>query len=273
MTKAIRIHDKDSVQGMYEAGRIACLALDLAEQYIKNNSNITTLQLDKICHDFIVSQGGTPECIGYMGYKHATCTSQNDIACHGVPGDYVLKDGDIVNLDLVVRYNDWLGDTSRTFGIGNISSDNAKLIEIARNAMYEGMKVVRNQIEFRYIGYAIEKFCSKQNVGGKNITVLSSYCGHGISKEMHQGPLVEHIRNSSTILIKPYLYFTIEPIIVVGNDERTYTEDDQWTVRTRSGENCAQFEHTMGIDEKGKLMIFTTRDKAHEEEILNTIYS
>lgn len=273
----VRTHDKSSVEHMYAAGRIAALALDEAERAIAENPYRKASEIDKICEDFIRSKGAIPECLGYhppghVPYEYATCVSRNDVACHGLPSDEEMQDGDIVNVDLVVRYNGWLGDTSRTFAIGNVSEDNLKLIQIAKNAMYAGMKVVQKGLEFRYIGSAIEAYCSSQKIRGKPVRPLPDYCGHGISNEMHEKPLVEHVRNHCRIQIKPYTYFTVEPIIVIGDNVKTYVCDDDWTIRTCSRSNAAQFEHTMGLDENGKLMIFTSRDREHEKQILDELY-
>lgn len=277
-----RIYGPETVEYMYAAGRIAALALDEVETALVANPYRTTAELDKIADDFIRSQGGFPECVGYSGgftgkpYAHATCISVNDVACHGVPSDYRLQEGDIVNVDLVVRYpatDGWLADTSRSFAIGSISDTDAQLLTIARNAMYVGMNMVQKGVEFKFIGAAIESYCKSKKINGKPVGIIPEFCGHGVSKTMHEPPYVEHIRNSCNIRIAPYQYFTIEPIITIGSNTRTYTMNDQWTIKTVSKARAAQFEHTMGVDAAGKLMIFTTRDSAHEEKVLQEMQS
>ena len=276
----MNVYDPESAEGMYAAGRIAALALDEVEKFLSVNPYCTTLEIDKLCDSFITKHGGIPECVGYKShaspvpYMHATCISVNDVACHGVPSDYRLHDGDILNVDLVVRFpgaNGWLGDTSRSFGIGNITPENAKLLEVAKNCMYAGMKVLRNGIEFKTIGAAVEAYCKTQKINGKQFRIIPDFCGHGISKHMHEPPLIEHVRNHCAYAIKPYQYFTIEPIITLGDNVKTYTDNDLWTVKTRDRANTAQFEHTMGLGQNGKLMIFTTRDREHEAQILQEI--
>lgn len=276
----MNIYNADSVPGMYEAGRIAALALDKVEEILAQDPYRTTEEIDKICADFIQDNGGIAECIGYKSkfaekpYLHATCISVNEVACHGVPSAYRLKEGDIVNVDLVVRFpgkDGWLADTSRSFGIGNISDENQQLLKFAKNAMYAGMRVVRKGIEFKYIGAAIESYCKTKKMGNKQVKVIPNFCGHGVSKKMHEAPLIEHLRNSCNVIIRPYHYFTIEPIITLGENVKNYEESDGWTIKMSSGANAAQFEHTMGLNSEGKLMIFTTRDRAHEEEVLKEI--
>ena len=269
----IKTHDASSVTKMYDAGRIAALTLDKVEEYLKLDPYRKTIDIEKLCEDSIRSHGGIPECIGYRGrhatpYPYASCISVNDVACHGFPSDYVLQDGDILNVDIVVRYNGWLADTSRSFGVGNITKADAELLRIAKQSMYEGMKAVKIWRQFNVIGAAIEAYCEKQTADGEPVCILRDYLGHGISKRMHEQPLVEHVRNRCPELLRPYLYFTIEPIIALGTNIRTYMDDNQWAVKMVSGKRAAQFEHTMGLNDKGELMVFTTRDKEHEHQVL-----
>lgn len=271
-----KIHGPDSIGFMYASGRIAAKVLDEVEESLRKNPYQRTIDIDKLCTDLIIANGATAECIGYNAfgappYQHATCISRNDVACHGIPSEEVLEEGDIVNVDLVVNYQGWLADTSRTFLIGKTSLSRSDLVYQARQAMYAGMKTVKPGAEFRNIGKAIEEYCKKIRIGGEIVRPLREYCGHGISKNMHEKPLVEHVKNSCNIRITPYTYFTIEPILVIGGNTGTHTLDDHWTIKTNSGKDAAQFEHTMGLDNSGILRIFTTRDDEHEREILNEI--
>jgi methionyl aminopeptidase len=272
MQKSINIYDESSVKGMYDAGTIAASTLDMAREFLKTNQNRKTSDIDMVCENFIRSQNATPECIGYMGYKHASCISVNDVACHGIPGDYILQNGDVVNIDIVARFGEWLGDTSFSIGIGDVSPANQKLIEVAQNAMYAGMRVVQKFKQFNIIGHSIEMFCKSQSFNGEKFYSMSGYCGHGISKTMHEGPYVEHTKNQCTVMIKPYHFFTIEPIVILGANTSSYIENDGWTVRSKSKRNSLQFEHTMGLDENNNLMIFTTRDLDHELQILKILF-
>jgi methionyl aminopeptidase len=276
--KKLNIHGPDSLNHMYIAGRIASKALDKVELMLKENPYRSTLEIDKLCHDFIIAQGGIPECVGYKAvgappYEHTTCTSKNDVACHGIPSDEVLEEGDIINVDLVVNYNGWLGDTSRTFIIGKTTKSREKLVLESKRAMYVGMKSVVLGAEFRTIGRAIENYCDQIEIEGQPISILPEYCGHGISQYMHELPLVEHKKNNCKVKIMPYLYFTIEPIITLGNQVETCLQSDRWTVKTKSGAETAQFEHTMGLDSEGKLHIFTTTDDQHEAQVLQEMRS
>ena len=272
----INIHGPDSIHKMYEAGRILAKILDEVENLLGIDPYRTTLEIDQFCTDLIKKSGGIPECIGYKSfgappYRHATCTSVNDVACHGVPTGYRLVDTDIINVDLVVNYNGWLADSSRTFIIGETTEARAELVKHAKLSMYAGMGQVRKGAEFRHIGRAIQNYFTKIQIKGKPLRTLDGYCGHGISNTMHEKPLVEHVKNSCNIQIVPYLYFTIEPILIIGTNLGTHTTADGWTIKTDSGSDAAQFEHTMGLDQSGQLRIFTTRDDAHEKEILKEI--
>jgi len=275
----IKIHDKSSLEFMYAAGRIAACALDKVEFFLNQNKYIQTKDIDKLCREYIIAEGGIPACVGYQAfgappYQYTTCISINDVACHGLPSDYVLAAGDILNVDLVVDYQGWLGDTSRTFIFGGSANQiRTDLVKHAQTAMYKGAQVAKLGQNFSVIGAAIEDFCKSVHAGSYTVTPLRDYCGHGISNQMHEAPLVEHVRNSCETRIQPYLYFTIEPILIVGNDTRTYLQNDRWTVKTVSKRDTAQFEHTFGLDEDGVLRIFTTRDKAHEELVRKEIYS
>lgn len=267
------IYDKSSLQPMRDAGRIAAMALDVVEDLINNNPNLRLIDIENAADKFITSMGGIPECKGYKQspindpYRFATCISPDEVACHGLPSEERLKSGSIVNVDLVVRLGEWLGDTSRTFTIGEVSEEDAKLVKIAKEAMYAGMSVVHKGAPFKIVGHAIETYCRKQKIKKEPVRILTSYCGHGISKKMHEAPLVEHTKNDCMFPITPYHYFTIEPIITTGNSVQTYVEDDTWTVKMSSGRKCAQFEHTMTIDESGELVILTVRDQEHEKLI------
>ena len=272
---------KEKLQSMRKAGKVAAEALDLAEKIIGDfatNPNLRLIDVEKAVDDFISSKGGIAECKGYQPHpdgptypSFATCISVDDVACHGLPSEEFFKDGSIVNVDLVVRLDGCLADTSRTFMVGKVSQDDQKLVKFAKEAMYAGMFVVQKGAPFKIIGQAIEFYCKNKSIAGEPVMVLPNYGGHGIGEKMHEKPFVSHVRNDCLFPITPYQYFTIEPIITVGKNTKTYVCEDDWTVKTISRKKCAQFEHTMTVDETGELVITTVRDEEHEKAIKREI--
>lgn len=272
---------KEKLECMRKAGKIAAEALDLAESMLADfpkNPTLKLMDIENTVNDFIISKGGSAECKGYKAspdnepYKFATCISVDDVACHGLPSDELFKEGSIVNVDLVVRFEGCLADTSRTFAVGEISDEDKQLIKYAKEAMYAGMSVVYRGAPFKIVGQAIEAYCRNKSIKGESIRILPNYGGHGIGEKMHETPFVPHVSNTCVVPITPYKYFTIEPIITVGKNIKTYVcEEDTWTVKTFSGKKCAQFEHTVTVDDSGELVITTVRDQEHEKQIKEEI--
>lgn len=270
------------LEGRYKAGRIAARCLQLAIQISK--PGVKTIDIDTECHKFITANGGTAECIGYQGYQHASCISVNDVVCHGIPGNYKLKDGDIVNVDIVVRYKGHLADTSTTILVGDTVSDSYKeLVYHAKNAMYAGMHAAKqagchhiaqlkqNSIPAKDIGNGIHEYIEQVNQQKtiQKYSLIRDLCSHCIGPALHVEPIIHNCKNDAKSIIPVLQCFTVEPIVkIAGKSLMIYTEPDQWTMRSKDGAASTQFEHTMCLDSLGNLHIFTTLDDAEEQKIL-----
>lgn len=278
----LKSYNKKAVEGMRKSGEIACRVLDRVEEYLKKKlpeRSITSSSIEELCNSEIRALGGKPECVGYQTtynpypYKYASCISPNHVICHGVPNAYILKEGDIVNVDIVVRYGDWLGDTSRTFTIGNVSETNRLLVQAAEEAMYAGMSIVQKGAAFRMVATMIGKYINIFNQKHKTqFSIIPHFCSHGISNTMHEEPSIQHTPNSEKATMIPYHFFTMEPLVAVRPGIKYYEDpDDNWSIVAQPEINSAQFEHTIGLDDQNNLMILTARDKAHENEILSKV--
>ena len=245
----ILIHRTEEFQHMRLAGRAASAVLDHVESKI--SAGITTAEIDKICHDFIIANGGKPACLGYMGFPNSVCTSVNNVVCHGIPTNYAFKDGDIVNVDVVVELNGWHGDTSRTFLIGNVAPETKKLVDVTKKSMDMAISLVKPGATLGDIGHCIQSY-----VESHGYSVVREYCGHGIGKKMHEDMSVLHYgEKGSGVKLTNGMFFTIEPMVNAGSKEICLLEDG-WTVVTADGSMSAQFEHTVGVTKNG-FEIFT----------------
>ena len=207
---------------------------------------VTTAQLDALCQRFIESQGGVASCIGYEGYAHATCISVNQVVCHGVPGPKLLKDGDLLNIDLVVSVDGVHADTSATFFAGKPGIAAARLARITQEALYLGILQVRPGGTLGDIGAVIA-----QHASAHGYAVVRDFCGHGIGLAMHEEPEVRHYgKRGSGHLLVPGMTFTIEPMLNAGRPE-VKVMPDNWTVVTKDRSLSAQWEHTVLVTETG----------------------
>lgn len=241
---AIYLFQDADFEGMRNAGRLAAKVLDFIASYV--NVGITTGELDKLCHDFIVANGAIPAPLGYRGYPKSICTSVNHVVCHGIPGDKKLVEGDILNIDITVILDGWYGDTSRMFAVGKINLRAAKLIDVTFEAMMRGIEVVRPGATLGDIGHAIQSYAEKQG-----FSVVRDFCGHGIGRIFHTAPNVLHYGKPGTGLeLQQGMFFTIEPMINAGKYQVKILEDG-WTAVTRDRSLSAQFEHTLGVTADG----------------------
>ncbi|MBS1983463.1 MAG: type I methionyl aminopeptidase [Bdellovibrionales bacterium] len=239
------IHYKtpQDVEVMKKSCRLAGSVLTFIEPYVK--AGITTLELDKLCHDYIVENGAKPSPLNYKGYPKSICTSVNNVVCHGIPDNTVLKEGDIVNLDITTYLDGYHGDTSKTFTIGKVSRAARDLVAAAEEALWIGIYAAKPGAHTGDIGEAVQKF-----VEGKGFSVVRDYCGHGIGKNFHEDPPIVHFgRKGTGALIKPGMVFTVEPMVNLGTWEVDFKNDDGWTVVTKDRKLSAQFEHTIAIFE------------------------
>ena len=248
--------DKDiqeSFDGTRAAGFIAAGALDEVAKIIK--PGITTNQIDTLCYEFINDNAAYSAPLFYRGFPKSCCTSANHTICHGIPGDKVLTEGDIVNVDVTSFKNGWHGDTSRMFYVGEVSVKAKKLIDVTYDSMMKAIKILNKDITLGDIGSTIQTYVEKQG-----FSVVRDFCGHGIGKIFHQEPNVLHYgRKGTGSKLKTGMIFTIEPMINEGAYDAKMLNDG-WTAVTKDKKLSAQFEHTVGITKTG-YEIFTLSKK------------
>ena len=235
------------------AGSIAAGALDEVAKIVK--PGISTNEIDKICYEFINDHSAYSAPLFYRGFPKSCCTSANHVVCHGIPSDKVLKEGDIINVDVTAYKEGWHGDTSRMFKVGEISIKAKRLIETTYESMMKAIKIVKEGIYLGDIGSTIQN-----HVEDKGFSVVQDFCGHGIGQTFHKEPNVLHYGKKGTgEKVKAGMIFTIEPMINIG-DYETKTLNDGWTAVTKDKSLSAQFEHTIGVT-KDSCVIFTQPEK------------
>ena len=239
------------------AGSIAAGALDEVAKIVK--PGISTEEIDKVCYEFINDHKAYSAPLFYRGFPKSCCTSTNHVVCHGIPSDKVLKEGDIVNVDVTAYKEGWHGDTSRMFNIGEISIKARKLIETTYESMMKAIKIVKEGIQLGDIGSTIQN-----HVEAEGFSVVQDFCGHGIGQTFHKEPNILHYGKKGTgEKIKAGMIFTIEPMINIGNYQ-TKTLKDGWTAVTKDKSLSAQFEHTIGVTKEG-YEIFTQSNKINSK--------
>ena len=241
----VTIKTPDEQEKMRVAGRLAADVLDMIGPYVE--AGITTGELDRICHEFIVDkQGAIPAPLNYRGFPKSICTSVNHVVCHGIPGDKRLKSGDAVNIDITVIKDGFHGDTSRMFFVGKPSIQAERLAQIAKEAMWLGIRQIAPGKKLGDIGNAIQQYVEKNR-----FSVVREYCGHGIGKEFHEDPQVLHYGKPDTGMeLKPGMTMTVEPMINAGR-RHVRLLPDGWTVVTKDHSLSAQWEHTVLVTETG----------------------
>lgn len=249
----ITVHDPQDFDGMRRAGRLTAEALDFITPHVQ--AGATTGEIDAMCHAYILNHGATPAPLGFHGYPKATCISPNHVVCHGIPGDKVLRNGDIVNIDITVNLDGWHGDSSRMYCVGDVSRKARKLIDTTLEALWKGIEVVRPGAALGDIGHAIDTFAR-----ANRCTVVRDFTGHGIGRTMHEAPHVLHYGEPNTgPVLREGMFFTIEPILNAGR-EGVKILSDGWTAVTRDRSLSAQFEHTLAVTADG-FEIFTLSPK------------
>ena len=251
----ISIKSKNDIEKLRCAGQLAADVLNMITEYVK--PGISTGELDDICYDFIVNeQKAIPANIGYNGYEKTSCISVNQVICHAIPNqNKILKDNDIVNIDITVLKNGWYGDTSKMFLVGKTQPHNEKLVSVTQECLYKAIEVAKPGMTLGDIGHIIQTHAEKNHY-----TVVEDYCGHGIGKVYHEDPQVLHFGTPGMgIKLVEGMCFTIEPMI---NQGTKYTKilSDGWTVETKDGRNSAQWEHTIAITSNG-CDVLTKRDE------------
>jgi len=257
---AVTIKTPEEIEKMRVAGRLAADVLTMIEPHVK--AGITTLELDKICHDFMVNeQDSIPAPLNYHGFPKSICSSVNHVVCHGIPNEKRLKSGDVVNLDITVIKDEYHGDTSKMFFVGEPSVQAQRLAKVAYECMKLGIEMVRPGIQLGDIGHSIQ-----QHAESHSYSIVREYCGHGIGKEFHEEPQVLHYGNAgSGITLEPGMIFTIEPMVNVGKRNVKLMKDG-WTVVTKDRSLSAQWEHTILVTESGFEVLTKRPDESFSGE-------
>jgi methionyl aminopeptidase len=240
----IRIYEAGDFAGMAEAGRQAATILDDIAAHVFTGQ--TTAEIDRLITEMVVAAGSTSATIGYKGYQHASCISVNHVVCHGIPADKVLKDGDILNIDVTVIVDGWFGDTSRMYVAGKPNRKAERLLQVTHDALMRGIEAAKPGNTFGDIGHAIQAYAE-----GNRMSVVRDFCGHGLGRVFHAAPNVLHYGRPGTgSVLEEGMFFTIEPMINLGRAETKVLADD-WTAVTRDKSLSAQFEHSIGITADG----------------------
>lgn len=240
----ITIKSKREIELMKEAGMMVSKTHKYLKPFIKEG--ITTKELDRLAEEYIRKMGGVPSCKGYEGFPATLCTSVNDEVVHGIPGNYKLKNGDIITIDMVIGYKGYQGDAAWTYSVGEIDDEKKYLMKHTEKALYEGVKKVKPDNRIGDISSAIEKYAKDHNLG-----ITRELCGHGIGVDMHEDPEVPNygIPNTGPKL-KPGMVICIEPMLNYGKDD-IYQLNDGWTIKTRDKKPAAHYEHTVLVTEDG----------------------
>jgi methionyl aminopeptidase len=249
----IKLHGPDAFAGMQKAGQLVAEALDLLVDEVR--PGVTTEALDALVFDFSMDHGAVPAPLNYRGFPKSICTSLNHVVCHGIPGPRVLKEGDVLNIDVTFIVDGWHGDSSRMYGVGKISRAAERLLEVTYNALMRGVAAVRPGATTGDIGAAIQAYAESERC-----SVVRDFCGHGLGRVFHDRPNILHYGEPGEGLqLKPGMLFTIEPMINLGKPPVKILSDG-WTAVTRDRSLSAQFEHTVGVTETG-CQVFTLSPK------------
>ena len=232
------------IERMRVAGRIAAQAMAEVAKHIE--PGVTTDELDRVGHEFMLDHGAYPSTLGYRGFPKSLCTSINEVICHGIPDDTVLHDGDIINIDITAFKDGVHGDTDATYLVGDVDEESRLLVERTREALNRGIKAVRPGRRLNVIGRVIESYAKRFGYG-----VVRDFTGHGIGTTFHSGLVVPHYDDpNATTLIETGMTFTIEPMLTLGTIEYDIWPDN-WTVVTKDHKRTAQFEHTLLVTDAG----------------------
>ncbi|MDE2070617.1 MAG: type I methionyl aminopeptidase [Gammaproteobacteria bacterium] len=241
----VTIKSAEEQAKMRVAGRLAAEVLDTIASYVQ--PGVTTEELDRVCHDYIVNvQHAIPANVGYHGFPKTLCTSVNHVVCHGIPGDRKLKHGDILNIDVTVIKDGFHGDTSKMYYVGEPSVPARRLVQVTHDAMLTGIDMVKPGVQLGDIGHAIQRYAEEHGY-----SVVREYCGHGIGRVYHEDPQVLHYGAPGTGLeLQPGMTFTIEPMVNAGK-RHVRLLPDGWTVVTKDHSLSAQWEHTLLVTASG----------------------
>jgi methionyl aminopeptidase len=235
----IIIKTSEQIEGIRRSSEIAGNTLNTVAPFIKEG--VTTDFLNKICTEYILDNKAISATLGYHGYPKESCISVNDVICHGIPGKYELRNGDILNVDITTILDGYFGDTSRMYTVGSVSEHAQKLIDVTKECLRIGIKECYSGNRLGNIGYQINKYATSFG-----FSVVYEFCGHGVGIRFHEEPEISHVdeKNTGPILL-PGMIFTIEPMINAGKARCKIDKKDGWTARTIDGKLSAQFEHTI----------------------------
>jgi len=242
----IIIKTKEQIEGIRKSSQLAAKCLDFIAPYVKEG--VSTGELDRKIEDFIRQNNAIPAPLNYHGFPKATCISPNSVVCHGIPDDNtILKNGDIINIDVTTILDGYYGDTSRMYKVGDVTTQASDLVEATKHCLDLGIGQVKPGNKFGNIGYVISRYAKS-----KGYSVVFEFCGHGVGIDFHEDPQVEHsARKNTGAVMKPGMIFTIEPMINLGKPRVNINEEDGWTATTIDNKLSAQFEHTVLVTETG----------------------
>lgn len=238
------IKTETEIKKMRKSGKLAAEVLEMIEKYVQ--PDVSTEEINNICHDFIKKRNAIPACLGYHGFPKSVCISINDVVCHGIPSKKeILKTGDIVNIDVTVIKDNYFADTSKMFFVGKTNQLCKKLCKITQESLYASLNIIKPKIPFYKIGEIIQNYVEKNN-----FSIVKEYCGHGIGSKFHEPPNVLHYKSYNNIFFEKGMTFTIEPMVNAGHSSVECMKDG-WTVRTKDRSLSAQYEHTILVTEEG----------------------
>jgi len=253
-TGQIKLHGPEAFAAMARAGKLAAEALDMLAPFVV--PGVTTKRLDDLAYEFAMDHEAYPATLFYQGFRGSICTSINHVVCHGIPGDKVLKDGDIVNIDITLVVDGWHGDTSRMYPVGCINRKAERLIEVTYAALMKGLAVIKPGAFTGDIGAAIQAYAEAERT-----SVVRDFCGHGLGRLFHDVPNILHYgRKGEGVELRQGMLFTVEPMLNTGKSQVKVLSDG-WTAVTRDKSLSAQFEHTVGVSATG-CDIFTISPKS-----------
>ena len=259
--RTIKLHGPEGFEGMRRAGRLAAETLDFITSHVQ--PGVSTGELDKLCHDFILDHKAIPAPLGYRGYPKSICTSINHVVCHGIPGDKRLQNGDIVNIDVTVILDGWYGDTSRMFFAGEVGVKARRLCDITYEAMMRGIAAAKPGGHVGDIGEAIQNF-----VEGHRFSVVRDFSGHGLGRIFHDAPNILHYgRPGEGPKLKAGMMFTVEPMLNTGAPSVKILNDG-WTAVTKDKSLSAQYEHSVGVTETGCEIFTRSRSGMDQPHLL-----
>ncbi len=251
--RSIKIHTAADFESMRKAGKLAAETLDMIADHVE--PGVTTGELDRLCADFIADHGAVSAPLNYRGFPKSVCTSVNHVVCHGIPGDKVLVEGDIINIDVTPIVDGWYGDSSRMFFAGEISIKAKRLVDVTYESLLKGIEVVKPGATVGDIGFAIQSFVQPQRY-----SIVRDFCGHGLGRVFHDAPNILHFGNPGEgAVLREGMFFTIEPMVNIGRPEVKILSDG-WTAVTKDRSLSAQFEHTIGVTADGHEIFTLSRE-------------